>query len=226
MPVDLFQQTARRIRLMTRTGQVALCLTAAVYLSACATPASAPAPPTVPIIDPSPTPATTAATTPVPPMPPALATGDRNNSPPVGDTPPLESMLAYADRLRGLSVNELTLEVGALGEPGNLPTRQLQLALVLMHSHQSADTARALGLLQRVVSHPAPESAPLKPLARLLAVRLLEQRRLEDAVERQAQQLRDNQRRIEMLSDRLDAMRAIERSLTPRAPAPARSPSP
>ena len=56
----------------------------------------------------------------------------------------------------------------------------------------------------------------LKPLARLLAARLLDQRRLEDGVERQSQQLRDSQRRIEVLNERLEAMRAIERSLTPR----------
>ncbi|OGB31720.1 MAG: hypothetical protein A3B67_01740 [Burkholderiales bacterium RIFCSPHIGHO2_02_FULL_66_10] len=196
-------------------------MSAAVCLSACATPEPAPvAPvaPTLPAIDQPTAPATTAETTPPAPMPPALAAGDRG-SPPAGDAfapPPLESMLAYADRLRSLPANELALEQAALGDPGNLPTRQFQLALVLMHSHQPADTARALGLLQRVMAHPAPESAPLKPLARLLAARLLDQRRLEDGVERQSQQLRDSQRRIEVLNERLEAMRAIERSLTPR----------
>ena len=138
-------------------------------------------------------------------MPPALAAGDRDSRP-AGDAsapPPLESMLAYADRLRSLPANELANELAALGDPGNLPVRQFQLALVLMHSHQPADTARALGLMQRVMAHPAPESAPLKPLARLLAARLLDQRRLEDGVERQSQQLRDAQRRNEQLNERL-----------------------
>jgi len=218
MPVDPFLRTSRRIHLKTRTGRVALCLTAAVWLSACATPASAPTPPSVPAIDQPPAPASTSAATPPVPVTPVLVAGDRG-SPPAADTaapPALEAALAYADRLRGLPANELALELTALGDPGNVPSLQLQLALVLMHSHQPADTARALGLLQRVIGHPAPASTPLKPLARLLAARLQDQRRLEDAVERQSQLLRDSQRRIEMLNDRLEAMRAIERSLTPR----------
>lgn len=218
MPVDTFQRAFRRVHLKTRSRRVALCLSAAVCLSACATPEPAPAPPPVPAIDQPTAPATTAETTAPVPMPPALAAGDRDSRS-AGDAsapPPLESMLAYADRLRSLPANELANELAALGDPGNLPVRQFQLALVLMHSHQPADTARALGLLQRVMAHPAPESAPLKPLARLLAARLLDQRRLEDGVERQSQQLRDSQRRIEVLNERLEAMRAIERSLTPR----------
>ena len=43
---------------------------------------------------------------------------------------------------------------------------------------------------------------------------------------RLAQQLRESQRRIDVLNDRLEAMRAIERSLTPRAPAPGARPLP
>lgn len=128
--------------------------------------------------------------------------------------------MAHADRLRGLTSNELVQELTLLGEPGPVPSLQLQTALVLMQLHQPAASARALTLLQRVVAHPAPESAPFKPLARLLANSLIDQRRLEETVDRQAQQLRDHQRRIDMLNDRLDAMRDIERSLTPRVPGP------
>lgn len=217
----------RRAHLKTGSRRAALCLTAAVCLSACATPEPAPAPPPVPAaLDQPPAPAATVVPTPPAPMPPALASGVAE-SPPAGETtspPVLDSMLTYADRLRGLTTQGLAQEQAALGEPGNQPVRQFQLALVLMHSHQPADTARALGLLQRVLSHAGPESTPLKPLVRLLATRLLDQRRLEDTVERQSLQLRDNQRRIELLNDRLEAMRAIERSLTPRSPS--RAPSP
>ena len=70
------------------------------------------------------------------------------------------------------------------------------------------------------------EAIELRPLARLLAGRLHEARRLEDQADRLAQQLRESQRRIDVLNDRLEAMRAIERSLTPRAPAPGARPLP
>lgn len=129
------------------------------------------------------------------------------------------ALLTYSERVRQLNPNDLAAEIAVQGDPGNAPLRQMQLALALMHMPQAVDTARALGLLQRVVGSPTPEATPLKPLARLLAHQLMEQRRLEDSLERQGQQLRENQRRIDQLSERLEAMRAIERSLTTRPPA-------
>jgi septal ring factor EnvC (AmiA/AmiB activator) len=103
----------------------------------------------------------------------------------------------------------------------------MQLALALAQTRQPADLARAQSLLQRVSTNPTPDAQQLAPLARTLSARYGEQRRLEDEREKQAQQLRDSQRRIDQLSDRLEALRAIERSFTrpgnhpPIPPAPA-----
>lgn len=129
-------------------------------------------------------------------------------------------VLAYADRVRQLGPAELATEIASLGDGGDVPHLQLQLALALVQTHQPVDTARALGLVQRVAASPQAEATPLKPLARLLAGRLQAQRRLEDSNERLNQQWREAQRRIELLGDQLDAMRAIERSLSPRPAAP------
>ncbi|QHE77816.1 hypothetical protein [Hydrogenophaga sp. PBL-H3] len=136
------------------------------------------------------------------------------------------ALLTYSERLRLLNPTDLAAEIAVQGDPGNTPLRQMQLALALMHMPQAADTARALGLLQRVVGSASPEATLLKPLARLLAHQLMEQRRLEDSLERQSLQLREHQRRIDQLSERLEAMRAIERSLTTRPPAATRTPPP
>ncbi|MDP2249129.1 MAG: hypothetical protein Q8K14_01710 [Hydrogenophaga sp.] len=140
----------------------------------------------------------------------------------------LTDLLTYAERLHALPAAELTAQITALGDPGQQPLGLMQLALALTHTHQPVDTARALGLFQRVIAQPGTASLPYKPLARLLAGLLTDQRRLEEAAERQNQQLREQQRRIEQLTERLEAMRAIERSLNPRpgtAPG-ARSPRP
>jgi Mg2+ and Co2+ transporter CorA len=97
----------------------------------------------------------------------------------------------------------------------------MQLALVLAQTRAPADLARGLGLLQRVLANPSNEAQVLHPLARLLAARYQEQRRVEDERDRQAQQLRDSQRRIDQLSDRIEALRAIERSFSrPNSPPP------
>jgi DNA repair ATPase RecN len=147
---------------------------------------------------------------------PSLLVGGIDN---VGEHEATAAVLRYADRVRALTPAELALEIASLGEPGNQPLRQMQLALALTHSNQPVETARALGLLQRVAANASSEAAPYRSLARLIAHRLMEQRKLEDALERHAQQLREQQRRIEQLNERLEAMRAIERSLNNRAPA-------
>ncbi len=140
---------------------------------------------------------------------------------------PVAAVLAYADKVRPLGQPELASEINRLGEPGEVPLTQMQLALALAQTRVPADLARAQGLMQRVASGPAPEAQQLAPLARTLAARYGEQRRLEEEREKQAQQLRDSQRRIDQLSDRLEALRAIERSFTrpsnhpPVPPAPA-----
>ncbi|MDQ7744969.1 hypothetical protein [Hydrogenophaga pseudoflava] len=209
------RRTATAFRTLPALGLV-------LALAACNTPPRAPVD-----LPPPPPPPSTAAPEPgmqpvIPPMPapePSAATrGAAPATPPV-TTSPLASALLYADRLRTMGPGELAAEQAQIGEPGGSAERQMQLALVLSQTHVPVDTARALGLLQRVAASNAPEALELRPLARLLAGRLHEARRLEDQADRLAQQLRESQRRIDVLNDRLEAMRAIERSLTPRAPA-------
>jgi hypothetical protein len=53
-------------------------------------------------------------------------------------------------------------------------------------------------------------------MARLLLARIAEQRRLEDAFNREAAQRRDQQRTLQQLNEKLEALKAIERSMTTR----------
>lgn len=133
-------------------------------------------------------------------------------------------MLLYADRIRSLPPPELMAEIARLSDAqanaGSPPEKSFQLALVLLQTRQPADTARSLGLVQKLLSDNRPAATSLQPLARLLENRLLQQRRLEDQLDRQSQQLKDGQRRIDQLNERLEAMRAIERSLNARPGAP------
>ena len=189
----------------------------ALLLSACGTttPPSTPASVTTVITTPAQAPAPQVlVVTPV--QAPAATPPESLNAPasPLPDV--VTALLTYSERVRQLSPTDLAAEIAVQGDPGNAPLRQMQLALALMHSPQAVDTARALGLLQRVVGNPSPEATLLKPLARLLGYQLMEQRRLEDGLERQSQQLRDNQRRIDQLTEQLEALKAIERSLAPR----------
>lgn len=184
-------------------------------------PVSLPAP--VPVIAPS-----TAVTAPptavsaepprcVPDVPVRSVTAPRSDDLACSDSiDRLDQALAYAERVRPMTLAELQAELKTLGDPGQQPVRQMQLALVLMQMQQPVETARALGLLQRLQASANAEAEALRPLARLLADLLSNQRRLEEQVDRHAAQLRDAQRRIDRLGERLEAMRAIERSLGPR----------
>jgi hypothetical protein len=210
-------------------ARIGLLMSLVLGLTACGTAPAAPPveSESIPIkmSTPSPAPPTVTPVQPPPEQPPVVLDSETR---PVPDV--ITALLTYAERLRVLNPTDLAAEIVVLGDPGNVPLRQMQLGLALMHTHLPADTARALGLMQRVVGHPGPESLQFKPLARLMAERLSEMRRLEELTDRHQQQLRDSQRRIDQLNERLEAMRAIERSLNSRpsaAPAsPASSPAP
>lgn len=136
-------------------------------------------------------------------------------------------LLAYQEQLRQLPAAELGAELtrqnAALAASGNAPAVTLELALVLAQTRNPADTQRALGLLEPIARNPTPEQQPWQGLARLLLARVAEQRRLEDQLERQAAQLRESQRNVQQLNEKLEALKAIERSLNNRAPPPAAS---
>jgi septal ring factor EnvC (AmiA/AmiB activator) len=130
----------------------------------------------------------------------------------------LALVLAYADRVRAMPAAELGQEAARLGRP-TFPAEQLQLALVLSQLHQTPELIRAQDLLTRLLANTTADAQTLHPLARLLAARYSEQRRLEDQLEKQNQQTRDVQRKLDQTNERLEALKAIERSLTSRTPA-------
>lgn len=141
---------------------------------------------------------------------------------PASDNAAVTRVLAYADRIRSLSSAELNQEVARLGN-AYIPANQLQLALALAQLRQTPELIRAQELLTRLLANTDAEAQALHPLARLLAARYGEQRRLEDQLDKQNQQTREVQRRLDQTNERLEALKAIERSLTSRSPAPAAS---
>ena len=134
-------------------------------------------------------------------------------------------LLAYADRVRAMPNAELTQEIARLGT-AYVPANQVQLALVLAQLRQTPELVRAQEVLTRLLANNDPQAQALHPLARLLAARYGEQRRLEDLLDKQNQQTRDVQRRLDQTNERLEALKAIERSLTSRLPPPAPTPAP
>jgi len=185
---------------------VAFAAIAALGLVGCVTPKPAPAPPPPPVVV----------------------------APVVKCDPPLElqdlaarHLLATEDRLSALNTADLTSEASRNADPASIDAMMDQI-LALSMTHNPGDLARAQGLLDQVLHNNAPQADAWRSLARLLTYRLGEQRRAEDSAERSAQQLRDtqrdNQRKLDDVNSKLEALKAIERSLNTRQQAPASAP--
>jgi hypothetical protein len=144
---------------------------------------------------------------------------------PAAPTSPAEAMLAYAERIRSLPPAELAQEINVLGDPQDSPQRLMQLAIALGAARTPANSARAQALLQRVLAQNQAQAQALHPLSRILLAQQAETRRMEEQLERQNQQTKEAHRRIDQLNDRLEALRAVERSLLLR-PAAAMSAPP
>jgi hypothetical protein len=131
-------------------------------------------------------------------------------------------LLAYNERLATLSSSELAAEVARLGDGSESVRHAMELATALGLTRAPGDLQRALGILDRVRRDHSLQAEAWHALARLLTMRYAEQRRLEEQLDRSAQQLReaqrDNQRRVEQLNEKLEALRAIERTLGGRQP--------
>lgn len=133
-------------------------------------------------------------------------------------------LIAYHEQIRLLSPQDLANEINRLNAVVSAtataapPDAVLELALALAQQHNGGDLARAIALLEPVTKSSSPELAPWQPLARLLLGRVLEQRRLEDALARETARNRDQQRTLQQLNEKLEALKAIERSMTTRPP--------
>ena len=162
------------------------------------------------------------ASPPPPPVEPPPAPAQPAAAEPQAQAVPLARVLTYAERVRSMPAAELSSEAARLGAPteSSVPANQMQLALVLGQTRQLPDLIRAHELVGRVLGNTSAEAQPLHTLARMLAFRYGEQRRVEDQLDKERQQSRELQKKLDQTHERLEALKAIERSLTARPPPP------
>ena len=128
--------------------------------------------------------------------------------------------LANHEQWRGLPPNELAQEIARLSPLPPAPDTSIDLAMALLLTRNGGEQNRAIGLVEPLAKGATPESQAWQPIARLLLARLLELRRLEELIDRRNQELRDSQRDVRQLNEKLEALKAIERSLAPRPTSP------
>lgn len=124
--------------------------------------------------------------------------------------------LAHHEVLRAMQPTELAQEIARLSALPPAPDTSIDLAMALLLTRNGAEQNRAIGLVEPLARGATTEAEPWQPIARMLLARLQELRRLEDLLERRNQELRDSQRDVRQLNEKLEALKAIERSLAPR----------
>lgn len=205
--MSLFVESALR-PCVPRPLVTAILIAAMVGASGCSVWQRAPAP------VPTPTPVAVASTPPVvtpPPSPPPE---------PVEVATPADlasrRALANHEQLRNLPPNELAQEIARLSALPPTPDTAIDLAMALLLTRNGGEQLRAIGLVEPLAKGAIPDAEAWQPIARLLLARLQELRRLEDLLDRRNQELRDSQRDVKQLNEKLEALKAIERSLAPR----------
>ena len=140
--------------------------------------------------------------------------------------PALADLLHYHQGLRAFNASELSKEMMLLSAQPKDAALSIRKAMVLslLPRNGGNDLALAQLHLDAAVAATDPQADALRPLARLLAAQMAEQRRLNEHLDRLGQQVKDSQRRNEQLAEKLEALKTIERTLpaasTPLAPAP------
>lgn len=124
--------------------------------------------------------------------------------------------LANHEVLRAMPPSELAQEIARLSALPPSPDTSIDLAMALLLTRNGAEQNRAIGLVEPLARGANADAEAWQPIARLLLARLQELRRLEDLLERRNQDLRDSQRDVRQLNEKLEALKAIERSLAPR----------
>lgn len=132
------------------------------------------------------------------------------------DNASLEDLMAFVRHAVHFSPAENARERALLTTPELGPGVQLRLAVLYGSPLEAGDLLKGQQLLAALVKDETPPAQPLQPLAQLLLKQYQERLRLEAQGERTAQQLRESQRRAEVLQGKLEAMAGIEAALPPR----------
>lgn len=141
----------------------------------------------------------------------------------------LDRLLTYQRSVQQMASPDAARFLADLNLQPNSAQIAIKKAMLLATLRGNGDLLRAQNLLDQLLKSTEHDAERLKPLAYLLNTQYGEWRRLDDSVEKLNQQVHEEQRRAEQLSDKLEALKNIERTLPARpgaAPAPASSAAP
>ncbi|KAF1044678.1 MAG: hypothetical protein GAK35_01672 [Herbaspirillum frisingense] len=125
----------------------------------------------------------------------------------------IDELLAYAAQLRKMPAGELARELQRINTYPASPSNNVRRAMALSLTRDPIDLAKAEAQLWNVMGDNSVEAEKLKPLVQLLVGHYSDLRRVADSAEKSSVQLKDAQRKVDQLNDKLEALKNIERSL-------------
>ena len=130
--------------------------------------------------------------------------------------PQLTELLAYQSSLRLMTPSELAKAQLDLAKADHAPSNTIRRAMLQAALRGPGDLARAQALLEPLATATGKDAQLLAPLAQLLGSQYAELRRQDESIDKLNGQLRDAQRRNDLLNEKLEALKNIERSLSVR----------
>ena len=130
--------------------------------------------------------------------------------------PQLTELLAYQSALRLMTPSELVKAQMDLAKADHAPSNTIRRAMLQASVRGAGDLARAQALLEPLLTATGKDAQLLAPLVQLLSGQYAELRRQDESIDKLNAQLRDAQRRNDLLNEKLEALKNIERSLSVR----------
>lgn len=125
----------------------------------------------------------------------------------------IDELLAYNAQLRKMTPAELARELQRLNTYPVGPATNVRRAMALSLTRDAIDLAKAEAQLWNVMADRSVEAEKLKPLVQLLVGHYSDLRRVADVAEKSSVQLKEAQRKVDQLNDKLEALKNIERTL-------------
>ncbi|WP_288393473.1 hypothetical protein [uncultured Herbaspirillum sp.] len=125
----------------------------------------------------------------------------------------VDELLAYNAQLRKMTPAELGRELQRINTYPAGPATNVRRAMALSLTRDAIDLAKAEAQLWNVMADRSVEAEKLKPLVQLLVGHYSDLRRVADSAEKSSVQLKEAQRKVDQLNDKLEALKNIERTL-------------
>ena len=129
----------------------------------------------------------------------------------------INELAEYQRQVLQMSSADIVKAIAELNLQAMNPQTQIKKAILYANLHGNGDLLRAQILLDQLLKSTDPESAKYKPVAIFLYANFVERLRLEDTIDKLSVQVRDSQKHLDQLIEKLEALKNIERQLPSRS---------